>query len=152
MRRWVVLLVVVAAVALSGGGATLALTKTCGGGDCVGTDDADTITGSPNADTIAALGGDDRITEPVGGVANDAIWGGLGKDRISDIEGGAYDHDRIRGEASNDVIDVDEPGFAGDDPNGKDYVHCGPGKKDQVFADAIDDLVGCEIKKINQRP
>lgn len=62
MKRAVVLLVVVAAVLAMAGGVALALDKGCTGGDCVGTREADTLTGSTNVDRIVGMEGNDTIT------------------------------------------------------------------------------------------
>ncbi len=105
MRR-AVLLVVVAAVLALAGGMVLAESKTCATVDCVGTREADTMTGRDNApDRIAGMEGDDQID---GGGGSDTLYGDEG----------------------NDTIHVDEfNGAAGD------TVNCGPGTKDRVFFD-----------------
>jgi len=148
MKRQAILLVVATATTiLLGVGIAAALTKTCGGGDCVGSQQNDQLTGTTSNDRIAELEGNDTITEPATGTLsdNDEIFGGGGNDVITDNQG-ANDNDRIFGDAGNDIIDVDESG----DNVGGEIVDCGPGKKDKVFADSFDQLTHCEIKKINQ--
>jgi hypothetical protein len=55
MKRTVLLLV--AAVLAMSGGMALALSKNCLAGDCIGTREADTLTGSDNADQMAGMEG-----------------------------------------------------------------------------------------------
>ncbi len=138
-RRIVLLLVVVAALAMVGGVA-LAVDKSCGGGDCVGTREDDTITGSNSPDRIAGMEGNDTITQPQVFGDSDEIYGDEGNDTITDIIADA-DRDTIYGDEGNDTIDVRDGDL------GPDFVDCGPGKKDKVFFNPEDTVVRCEIKK-----
>jgi Ca2+-binding RTX toxin-like protein len=132
-----------------GAGVVLVATTTCTGGDCLGTREADQITGSTSRDRIAGMEADDTITEPGSSGDSDQIFGDEGNDIITDnFSGTDTDFDVIYGDEGNDTIDVDELGT--DESAGADTVDCGPGKKDKVFADSNDTLTHCEIKKINQ--
>jgi Ca2+-binding RTX toxin-like protein len=62
----------------------------------------------------------------------DVIRGGIGRDRLK----GGPGHDRIFGGPANDRV------YARD--GARDVVDCGGGTGDVVFADALDDLTGCE--------
>jgi hypothetical protein len=76
----------------------------------VGTNQADTITGTPDADVVLALGGNDRIDTGdgadviCGGAGDDVIFAGPGNDRIAAgsgddvIDGGDGDFDYCNGE------------------------------------------------------
>ena len=145
MRRAVLLLVVAAAVLALAGGVVLAAPAICpgGGGDCVGSRVPDTLSGTSSDDQIAAMEGDDTITEPQATGDNDEIYGDEGNDIIDD-SAFANDEDLIFGDEGNDTIDVQEQGAAG-----ADTVNCGPGKRDRVFFEAGHDIINknCEIRK-----
>jgi Ca2+-binding RTX toxin-like protein len=137
MRRVVLLLVVAAAVlAMAGGVVSAALV--CAG-DCVGTRQDDTLTGSTNPDRIAGMEGRDTID---GGAQNDEIYGDEGNDTIKDVLNAA-DNDFIYGDEGNDTINVQENDV------GIDTVNCGPGTKDKVFFDTNFDTINqnCEIRR-----
>jgi Ca2+-binding RTX toxin-like protein len=76
----------------------------CGGGDCVGTRGADTITGSFLRDRIAAMEGNDVIE---GDQDTDDIYGDEGNDTITGAAD-AGDNDTIFGDQGNDNINVRE--------------------------------------------
>src|SRR4028118_2176573 len=91
MSRALLLVVVVAAVLALAGGMVLAESKTCATLDCVGTREADTMTGRDNAsDRIAGMEGDDQID---GGGSRDTLYGDEGNDTIhlSEFNGAAGD-------------------------------------------------------------
>ena len=143
MRRAVVLLVVAAAAVLAlAGGMALAASVSCtdagsAPGDCLGTREPDTITGSAGIDRIAGMEGNDIID---GGASSDEIYGDEGNDTITDASD-TGDGDLIYGDQGNDTIDVQE----GDEFT--DAVNCGPGTKDKVFFDeGFDTVTGCEKK------
>jgi Ca2+-binding RTX toxin-like protein len=136
MRRALLLLVVAAAVlAVAAGAVSAALVCT---GDCVGTREDDTITGTTNPDRIAGMEGNDIIS---GGAQGDEIYGDEGNDTIED---GTTDTDTdfIYGDEGNDLIDVQEG------VGGADTVFCGSGTKDKVFFDQGSDIIAknCEIR------
>ena len=108
---------------------------------------ADIVIGTPLADMLATLGGDDRVAgadgddsidlgdgndQAVGGAGNDQINGGAGNDLLlgstgnDQLLGGAGD-DRLLGEAGNDVLN----GGAGEDAlsggAGDDWLTAGAG-------------------------
>ncbi len=126
------------------GGMVLAESKTCATLDCVGTREADTMTGRDNAsDRIAGMEGDDQID----GGGGDTLYGDEGNDTIRDGSG-ALDVDIVYGDEGNDTIHVNEfNGAAGD------TVNCGPGTKDRVFFDKGADTIhkSCEIRKPAQQ-
>jgi Ca2+-binding RTX toxin-like protein len=140
MRRVLLLLVVAAAVLALAGGTVLSAPVGCGGGDCVGTRGADTITGSSGLDRIAGMEGNDTIN---GGMGPDDIYGDEGNDTISHSDASVFLAEAtIFGDEGNDTIDVRDGG-------GQDSVDCGPGKKDKVTFDQGIDIIrkNCEIKK-----
>ena len=125
MRRAVLLVVVAAAVLALAGGMVLAESKTCATLDCVGTREADTMTGRDNAsDRIAGMEGDDQID---GGESSDTLYGDEGNDTIHLNE--------FNGAAASDT------------------VNCRPGTKDRVFFDKGVDTIhkSCIIRKPAQQ-
>jgi Ca2+-binding RTX toxin-like protein len=145
MKRAVVLLVVVAAVLAMAGGVALALDKGCTAGDCVGTREADTLTGSTSVDRIVGMEGNDTITQPADFADNDEMYGDEGNDTITD-NAAVGDNDKIWGDEGNDTINVREGNIF------DDIVNCGPGKKDKVFFDQGNDIIAnnCELKNPGQ--
>lgn len=108
----------------------------------VGTENSETINGTPGRDIILAGGGSDTIN---GGDGNDVICGGDGRDRIkagrgADLIDGGPKRDRIWGEAGADTI----LGGTGADRivgnNGNDTIE-GLGSKDRIKAGPGDDVV-----------
>jgi hypothetical protein len=143
-------------LALAAGAALAAAPLICpsGGGLCVGTPEADTITGSGNVDQIFALEGDDFVD---GWGGNDLIYGNEDADTLRGAEGS----DVLRGNSGNDSIDAfsfDTTGstdqiFGGggndeilaEDGN-VDSIDCGAGLLDRAFMDPTKDTVtGCEL-------
>jgi Ca2+-binding RTX toxin-like protein len=141
MRRAAFLVVVAAAVLALAGGVVLAESKLCATLDCLGTREADTMTGRDNApDRIAGMEGDDQID---GGGGSDTLYGDEGNDTIRD-DSGALDADTVYGDEGNDTIHVEEFNGAA----AGDTVNCGPGTKDRVFFDKGVDTIhkSCEIR------
>jgi Ca2+-binding RTX toxin-like protein len=142
MRRAVLLLVVAAAVLALAGGMVWAEDKICTGtgGDCVGTREADNVSGSNSSDRVALLEGNDSITQPPVFNDNDTMYGDEGNDFIHDGTT-QNDNDTIYGDEGNDTINVE-------DAAGPDTVNCGPGKRDKVFFNEDEDTISrnCEIK------
>ena len=136
-RMMMLTLAVVPVVVLLAGGIALAKSIECGGGPCVGTRRADTMTASSPADQINGRGGNDRID---GSLGDDEVRGGRGNDTIIDNVP-LTDVDSIFGGKGNDSIDVREGAAGGDKP---DFVDCGPGT-DTVFVDPTDTRLNCEI-------
>src|SRR5829696_4064552 len=108
MTRNVILTLLVMTALLLAGGVVLAKTIECGGGPCVGTKRADTMTASSPADQINGRGGNDLIDSSLG---DDEVRGGGGDDTIIDNIP-LSDVDTIFGGKGNDEIDVRE-GAAG---------------------------------------
>ncbi len=136
MRPIAVVVVSMLLVALAAGTALAQNPITCQPGTpCNGTAGDDAIFGSEQADTIRALGGNDRVD---GFLGNDKIFGSTGDDTLI----GAEDSDNVKGELGDDTIDLaafDTPGstdrgtggdgddtFLAEDGN-KDFLNCGPG-------------------------
>src|SRR5215218_8489315 len=140
MRRVLLLLVVAAAVLALAAGLVLAETFSCTG-PCVGTREADMMTGSATLDRIAGMEGNDTIT---GGAGDDQMYGDEGGDTIMD-NSNTEDNDAVFADEGNDTINVRE----GEGVAGADTVFCGPGKKDKVFFDENMDFLhkGCEIRR-----
>jgi Ca2+-binding RTX toxin-like protein len=89
----------------------------------VGTDNGETLTGTPAQDVICALGGNDRAN---GLGDNDKIRGGLGKDRLFDNAG----QDQLLGEGNKDRLNAK-------DGEGGDVLSGGPGR-DRIKKDKGD--------------
>src|SRR3712207_5664373 len=124
-----------------------------GGGLCVGTPEADTITGSGNVDQIFALEGNDFVD---GWGGNDLIYGNEDADTLR----GAEQSDVVHGNLGDDSIEADINDTAGSKDEsfggaGNDMIHaqdgnvdsidCGAGLLDQAFTDPIDTVTGCEL-------
>jgi RTX calcium-binding nonapeptide repeat (4 copies) len=124
-----------------------------GGGLCVGTPEADTISGSDNVEQIFALEGNDFV-DGFGG--NDLIYGNEDADTLR----GAEQSDVVYGNTGNDSIDLvsfdtagskDQSfGGGGNDKilaqdGNVDSIDCGAGLLDQAFSDPGDTVTGCEL-------
>jgi Ca2+-binding RTX toxin-like protein len=104
-----------------------------------GTDGPDTYWGPVDNDSITGLGGNDFL------VGDPTPYGAGGDDNVS--EGPPFDAstDVVFGGAGDDLIDAfNEPPFM-------DIVDCGPGD-DLVYADGLDNLVGCEEVILGPEP
>jgi Ca2+-binding RTX toxin-like protein len=143
VTRNLVLGLMVAALVLLAGGAALAATITCTGGECRGTAEDDKITGTGGNDQIFGLRGRDQITgDPFGSKAgNDELRGGGGNDFIVDTQTG-LDLDTVFGGNGDDRISVREGGNIG---IGADTVDCGPGTDTVFFDEGTDTVTNCEI-------
>jgi hypothetical protein len=99
----------------------------------------DTLFGQEDPDQISGGAGEDTL---LGGAEDDVVDGGTGDDRLREVgdgyaEGATFDtgSNLLRGGAGRDSISA---------ANGRrDRVECGEGD-DEVTADRIDDLKGCE--------
>jgi len=138
MKRNVILALVVMTALLLAGGAVLAKSITCTGGECLGTKGADTIAGSPGNDQIRGGAGRDVIDGNGGG---DVIRGGGGNDTITAI-GLDSQRDTIFGGKGDDQIGVEEN-------NSADTVDCGPGQDTVVLEKGVDTVTNCETKVSN---
>jgi len=124
-----------------------------GGGLCVGTPQADTITGSGNVDQIFAVEGNDFVdgwggNDLIYGNENadtlrgaeqsDVLYGNTGNDSIqADINDTPGSKDQSFGGAGNDTIHAEDGNF--------DSIDCGAGLLDQAFRDPGDTVTGCEL-------
>jgi Ca2+-binding RTX toxin-like protein len=146
MRRAVLLFVFVGAALLLAAGVASALEKKCTGGECMGTNMADTLYGTPLNDTIFGLGGNDRI---YGGGAMDALKGGPGADRAFGSEG----NDRVKGGPGEDTLyggpgdDLMRGGLHAKTNDGvSDIIDCGDGRDEVYYTPDVDVVKNCEVK------
>ncbi len=128
-------------------GVAYARTLDCSGGDCKGTNSADTMNGSPQddrmlalegADTLYGVGGMDALKGKGGG---DRIFGGEGDDKVK----GGHGKDRVDGGEGNDLVRGGTHAVAND--HARDVLICGPGRDKVFFVRGQDVLKGCEIKR-----
>jgi Ca2+-binding RTX toxin-like protein len=129
VKRLVVAVAVVTFGTSAGAGVAYAMTIDCNGGDCTGTNRADTMNGSPQDDKMLALEGGD-ILYGVGGM--DALRGKGGGDGIFGGEG----NDTVRGGTHSAAND-----------HARDVLICGPGRDKVFFVRGQDVLRGCEIER-----
>lgn len=159
MKR-VFLLVAVMALALAvASGVALAATVNCTGGDCEGTNKADTMNGTSGADYMRGKGGDDLMrgkdddemegdqgadTIKAGDGDDSYLWGGFDNDADKVYGEDGDDHiyagygktkavDQAFGGPGNDTIDAAERSSIGFKV-AKSIIDCGPGD-DTVFFD-----------------
>jgi Ca2+-binding RTX toxin-like protein len=102
-----------------------------------GTDADETMTGTANADTFYAMGGNDIMT---GDAGNDTFYGGTGNDTID----GGVGQDTLNGEAGNDTIHGGAGAF-GDSiygGTGDDNVDGGEGDDQLHGQDGADTMAG----------
>lgn len=132
MRRiTLILATTVAALVLASAGVALAANVVCGGGECRGTNKADTMQGTNKTDAMYGRGGLDTMygrygaDEIRGGDNADTIFGGYGDDRISAGSG----VDTVDGEAGSDFIRTVD--------GQRDSVSCGIGN-DRAIIDEAD--------------
>ncbi len=104
---------------------------------CVGTDQADFITGNEYGETIKALANEDQVDA---GGGNDKVYGGEDND---DIEGGTG-NDTLRADDGDDTV-TDQSGPDSGDPPDEDVVYLGEGV-DSAFVNDGDgkDIVHCD--------
>jgi Ca2+-binding RTX toxin-like protein len=103
-KRITVLLSMVGLLVAFVTGVALAKAVTCTGGLCEGTNQEDTITGSPNNDTIIAKKGNDTVTSNQGG--QDTVKGGRGNDLINVQDGAGGDFANCsKGKGDTAIID-----------------------------------------------
>ncbi len=129
MRRAMLMSAFVVPAMLLIAGVAYARTIDCNGGDCRGTNNADTMNGGPGDDRMLGLDGADTLYG-VGGM--DALKGQGGADGIFGGEG----HDLVRGGTHSVAND-----------HARDLLICGPGRDKVFFVRGQDVLRGCEIKR-----
>lgn len=136
MRRITLLLAVMTMAIVLGSGIALAANIACGGTDCRGTDNPDTIRGSVARNVIYAFRGNDLVygnggnDEAYGNVGNDVVRGGPAND---EVYGGSGD-DQVYGDGGTDGV------YGG---SGADAVIGGPGV-DEIYGGSENDRLNSE--------
>jgi Ca2+-binding RTX toxin-like protein len=133
-----ILLALVAVVLAVGSGAAMAATIACDGGDCFGTNRADSIFGTDRHDAIFAKKGADFVVgresadDLNGQDGDDDVFGGRGDDWV---KGGRHD-DSVKGDLGNDRINGGSGHNtlrAGDGM--RDLIVCGNNSRNRIFYD-----------------
>jgi Ca2+-binding RTX toxin-like protein len=149
VRRVVILLAVITLVVAVGGGTALAKTIRCDGGNCFGTNRADSIFGTNRHDAIFAKNGGDFVSGREkddnlnGQDGNDRVLGGLGDDwvkggRHADTVKGDKGNDRLTGGPDHNVI------RAGDGM--RDLIICGDNSRNLIYYDPrLDRFRNCDF-------
>jgi Ca2+-binding RTX toxin-like protein len=136
VRRVVIFLAVIVVAVAVGGGVALAKTIRCDGGNCFGTNRADSIFGTNRHDAIFARNGGDFVSgrgshdNLNGQDGNDRVLGGWGDDwvkggRGDDTVKGDRGNDRLTGGSGHNVI------RAGD--RMRDLIICGDHSRNLIF-------------------
>ena len=126
MRKAIILLTALALALVVGGGVALAATIQCGGGNCFGTNNPDTMYGTNRHDAIFAKAGGDYVSGKEGAdnlngqAGNDRVLGGPGDDWV---KGGDH-NDTVRGDKGHDTI----TGGSGDN-----VIRAGDGIRDLII-------------------
>lgn len=147
VKRFLAAVAVVVFAASVGAGVAYAATIDCTGGECTGTNNADTMNGSAGDDKMLALDGGDTLYG-VGGM--DALKGKGGGDEIfggegNDIVKGGFGKDRVDGGEGDDLVRGGTHSAAND--QARDVLICGPGRDTVFFVRGQDVLQDCEIKR-----
>ena len=124
MRRVIILLAVITIAVAAVGGVALAKTIRCHGGNCFGTNRADTIFGTNRHDAIFARGGGDFVT---GRQMNDNLNGQNGNDRAFGGRRNDWVNDRLTGGSGHNTI------RAGDGM--RDLIICGNHSRNFIYFD-----------------
>src|SRR3712207_1115734 len=118
------------AVLMASGTVALAATIECSGGYCVGTEEADTMSGSDTADEMHGLGGPDSLfgrdgddVSLQGGRGNDTLKGGKGNDGLA----GYFGNDRLYGGLGDDEMRGDDDWDYPNRTDGQDRLYGGEG-------------------------
>ena len=130
------MLTLIVAATVVGGGVALAKTIRCDGGNCFGTNRADTIFGTDRHDTVFAKRGGDFVSgrgaadNLDGQNGDDRVLGGPGDDWVKggkqdDVVKGDLGNDRITGGSGHNVI------RAGDGM--RDLIVCGDNSRNLIF-------------------
>lgn len=140
------LFVVVFVFTLTVAGVALAVTKTCNGGECIGTRNSDTLTGGPGPDTIRAGAGNDKI---IGNGGDDRLFGDRDNDRVFGGEGndtvkGSTGADTVEGGPGNDLVRGGTHKQRNDGV--RDILDCGDGDDTVYFVRGQDVIRNCESK------
>ena len=147
MKKLVPLSVFVLVGVLLVAGVAYARTVNCDGGDCTGTNAADTMYRSASDDKMLSQDGSDRLYGE-GGMdmlkgkgGGDSIFGGEGNDKVN----GGHGRDRVEGGKGDDLVRGGTHGVAND--HARDLLLCGPGRDRVYFVPVQDVLRDCEIKR-----
>ena len=143
------MLTIVAVAMVIGSGIALAKTIRCDGGNCFGTNRADSIFGTNRHDAIFAKRGADLVTGKErndnlnGQDGNDRVFGGPGDDWV---KGGRHD-DTVKGDLGNDQL-TGGPGHnvirAGDGM--RDLIICGANSRNLIYYDPhLDRFRNCDF-------
>jgi Ca2+-binding RTX toxin-like protein len=138
MRRAVILVAAIALAMVVGGGAALAATIRCDGGNCSGTNRPDSLFGTNRHDAVFARDGGDFVSGRGGADnlngqdGNDEVLGGWGDDwvkggRHDDVVGGGLGNDRITGGSGDNVIRARD--------GMRDVIVCGHNSWNLIFFD-----------------
>ena len=151
MRRSVLLVAAVAVALTLASGVALARTIDCDGGKCRGTNNKDTMYGSPRHDAMYGFRGADLMR---GNGRADFVNGDGGRDRLS----GGKGNDEVNGGDADDVVAGNSGFDAMNGGNGddrmeavdgmEDNISCGNGRHDiAVFDAGLDHLRECEDRR-----
>jgi Ca2+-binding RTX toxin-like protein len=150
VRRSVLLLAAVALALTLASGVALARTIDCDGGKCLGTNNKDTMTGSPRRDIMYGFRGADLMR---GNGRSDSVNGDGGRDRLSggrgdDTVNGGDDDDLVAGNPGNDTLNAGNGDDRVEAADGmRDHISCGNGSHDLVIFDqGLDRFRECEIR------
>ena len=131
-RRGVLLLTSIVVMVVVGAGVALAASITCSGGNCLGTNGSDVITGTGQTDYITAASGSDLVNAKGGA---DEVYGDRGNDTLNGQGGNDYveagrGENVARGNGGNfDVVNVV-------DGDGNDFASGGDGTDDLCIVDS----------------
>lgn len=143
------LIAIVACVTLVVGGVALAITETCTSNPCVGTRNADTLTGTDGSEKIWGEAGADYLYGKgdydliKGGYGADYVYGDLGNDRVKGSQG----RDHVYGGEGDDLVRGGLHSKA--DDGVRDVLDCGPGNDTVLYVRGQDTIIDCEIKNPN---
>jgi Ca2+-binding RTX toxin-like protein len=126
VRRVIILLAVITIAVAAVGGAALAKTIRCHGGNCFGTNRADTIFGTNRHDAIFARGGSDFVS---GLRSNDNLNGQNGNDSAF----GGRRNDWVKGGRGNDVVKGDLGNDRLTGGSGHNTIRAGDGMRDLII-------------------
>lgn len=141
MHRTGILIAAVAVATILSAGAALAATVNCVPGEpCGGTNEADTLNGTPVRDAISGYAGDDALN---GNGGADYLYGGMGNDNLKYSNDTGRPYGGLRGGDGDDYVDGGEGSddLFGDE--GNDHMVGGPGRVgDDLDGGSGDDKLG----------
>jgi Ca2+-binding RTX toxin-like protein len=155
MGKAPILLTAVLLALVLGGGTALAATIHCGGGNCFGTDRADTMYGTNRHDAVFAKAGGDFVS---GRERGDDLNGQGGEDRVlggpgDDWVKGGDDRDTVKGDNGNDTLTGGSGRNvirAGDGM--RDLIVCGMNSRNLIYYDpGLDRFDNCVFEKSDEQ-